>query len=162
MISIIALTLAAAVAPAPEVTGVSVSPVADRTEVVIQIDGAVSASDFALDDPARVVLDLSGMGAVRNALYKVGRGGVRSVRIAPFQPGVVRVVIGPGVCRQVAPEDPHRVLVPGQAVDQEQRRPLAPQRAQARIHAGREHPGRIVGRSVVVHDDLEGRVLLAE
>lgn len=93
MISIIALTLAAAVTPAPEVTGVSVSPVADRTEVVIQIDGAVSASDFALDDPSRVVLDLSGMGAVRNALYNVGRGGVRSVRIAPFQPGVVRVVI---------------------------------------------------------------------
>ncbi len=93
MISIIALTLAV-LAPAPDVTGVSVSPVADRTEVVIQVEGAVTTSDFALEGPARLVLDLSGTGsAVRPAQYLVGRGGVRSVRISPFQPGVIRVVI---------------------------------------------------------------------
>ena len=92
MISIIALTLAA-LAPAPDLTGVSVSPVADRTEVVIQVVGAVTASDFALDNPARLVLDLSGMDNVRHVVHNVGRGGVRSVRIAPFQPGVARVVI---------------------------------------------------------------------
>jgi type IV pilus assembly protein PilQ len=92
MISIIALTLAVC-APAPDLTGVSVSPVADRTEVVIQVVGAVTASDFALDNPARLVLDLSGMDNVRHVVHNVGRGGVRSVRIAPFQPGVARVVI---------------------------------------------------------------------
>jgi type IV pilus assembly protein PilQ len=92
MISIIALTLAVCT-PAPDFTGVSVSPVADRTEVVIQVVGAVTASDFALDNPARLVLDLSGMDNVRHVVHNVGRGGVRSVRIAPFQPGVARVVI---------------------------------------------------------------------
>jgi type IV pilus assembly protein PilQ len=92
MISIIALTLAA-LAPAPELTGVSVSPAADRTEVVIQVDGAVTTRDFALDGPARLVLDLHGMGDVRHVQHNVGRGGVRSVRIAPFQPGIARVVI---------------------------------------------------------------------
>lgn len=92
MISIIALALAA-LTPTPGLTGVSVSPVADRTEVVIRVDGAVTTSDFALDGPSRVVLDLSGMGVVDAARWNVGRGGVRSVRIAQFEPGVARVVI---------------------------------------------------------------------
>jgi type IV pilus assembly protein PilQ len=92
MIPIIALALAV-LSPAPDVTGVSVSPAADRTEVVIRLDGVVDISDFALVDPARIVVDLNGMGNVAPAQHMVGRGGVRSVRIAPFQPGVARLVI---------------------------------------------------------------------
>lgn len=92
MIPIIALALAA-LSPSSDVTGVSVSPAADRTEVVVRVDGAVDVRDFLLDDPARIVVDLTGMGNVAPTRHTVGRGGVRSVRIAPFQPGVVRVVI---------------------------------------------------------------------
>src|SRR5690606_30902295 len=78
MISIVALSLAAlAPAPASYVTGLSVVPVADRTEVVIELDAAVIASDYALNEPARLVLDLSGVTGVKPAQHVIGRGGVR-------------------------------------------------------------------------------------
>jgi type IV pilus assembly protein PilQ len=91
MISIIALTLAV-VAP-PAVRGLSVTPVADRTEVVIRVDGNVTATDFALTGPARVVIDITGMGMVEKLEHRIDRGGVRSLRLGAFQPGVGRLVI---------------------------------------------------------------------
>ncbi len=92
MIPIIALSLAV-LAPEPSVTGLSVVPVADRTEVVIEVDGEVMATHFPLTDPARLVVDLRGVSPVEAARHSVGRGGVQSVRIGPFQPGIIRVVI---------------------------------------------------------------------
>ncbi len=78
-----------------EVRRVSVSPVAGKVEVVIDLQGAVEVRDFTLARPARLVVDLLGARLVAPATLYDGqnRGGVRDVRYAQFQPGVVRVVI---------------------------------------------------------------------
>ena len=94
MISIVALSLAVlAPAPASYVTGLSVVPVADRTEVVIELDATVIASDYALNEPARLVLDLSGVTGVKAAQHAIGRGGVRSLRMSQFDETIARIVI---------------------------------------------------------------------
>ena len=94
MISIVALSLAAlAPVSAPYVTGLSVVPVADRTEVVIEVDGPVTTSDFALSEPARLVLDLTGLSGMQPAQHRIERGGVRSLRMAQLDGDVARVVI---------------------------------------------------------------------
>jgi hypothetical protein len=92
MISIIALSLAA-LSPGAAVTGLSVMPVADRTEVVIEFSGTVTANDFALNEPARLVLDISGMGDVSALQHRIERGGIKSLRLSQFEPGIVRLVI---------------------------------------------------------------------
>jgi type IV pilus assembly protein PilQ len=89
---LIALLLAT-IATEPRVTGLSVSPVADRTEVVILVDGSVTSRHFMLED-GRIVVDLTGVPQPpRVDLRDFNRGGVRELRIAPFQPNVARVVI---------------------------------------------------------------------
>jgi type IV pilus assembly protein PilQ len=94
MISIVALSLAAlAPAPASYLTGLSVVPVADRTEVVIELDATVIASDYALNEPARLVLDLSGVTGVKPAQHAIGRGGVRALRMSQFDETIARIVI---------------------------------------------------------------------
>jgi type IV pilus assembly protein PilQ len=92
MISIIALSLAV-LTPDVAVTGLSVQPAADRTEIVVGVDGEVTASHFTLDNPHRIVLDLIGLGPVQQGNYKVNRGGVQSLRIGQFDERIVRVVI---------------------------------------------------------------------
>jgi type IV pilus assembly protein PilQ len=94
MIPIIALALAG-IAPGNSVVfkGVSVLPAADRTEIVIGVDGDVTASDFALTEPNRIVVDLVGMRPVAAANFRVDRGGIRSVRVAQYSPDIVRLVI---------------------------------------------------------------------
>jgi type IV pilus assembly protein PilQ len=92
MTSLIALLLAT-VAAEPRVTGLSIAPVADRTEVVILVDGGVTARHFMMDD-GRLVVDLTGVPLPpRIDLRDFNRGGVREVRMAPFQPGVARLVL---------------------------------------------------------------------
>jgi type IV pilus assembly protein PilQ len=92
MTSLIALLLAAFAAEA-RVTSLSVAPVADRTEVMILVDGSVSAQHFMLDD-GRIVVDLTGVPqAPRVELRDFNRGGIRELRLAPFQPNVARFVI---------------------------------------------------------------------
>jgi type IV pilus assembly protein PilQ len=92
MTPLIALVLAT-VAAEPAVTGLTVAPVADRTEVVILVDGSVSARHFMLDD-GRIIVDLSGVPeSPRLDMREFNRGGVRELRVAPFQPNVSRVVI---------------------------------------------------------------------
>jgi type IV pilus assembly protein PilQ len=94
MISIVALSLAAlASAPASYVTGLSVVPVADRTEVVIELDATVIASDYALTEPARLVIDLSGVTGVKAVQHAIARGGVRSLRMTQFDETIARIVI---------------------------------------------------------------------
>jgi type IV pilus assembly protein PilQ len=94
MISIVALSLAAlAPAPVSYVTGLAVVPVADRTEVVIELDAAVIASDYALNEPARLILDLSGVSGTRPSQHRIDRGGVKSLRMSQLDEGIARLVI---------------------------------------------------------------------
>ncbi|MBI4520435.1 MAG: AMIN domain-containing protein [Gemmatimonadetes bacterium] len=85
---------AGAAGGAGPVTGVSIESIADRTEVVIAVDGAVTVRDFMLTEPHRLVIDLSG---ARHALPgdaygPVERGGVLALRSSQFTPDVVRLV----------------------------------------------------------------------
>ena len=90
MISLIALF--ATVAAAGPVTELSIVPVADRTEVVIRLDAGMAARDFMMDD-GRLVVDIQGASATAARYDDLNRGGVRALRIAQFQPSIVRVVI---------------------------------------------------------------------
>jgi type IV pilus secretin PilQ/predicted competence protein len=92
MTPLIALLLATTAAE-PGVTGLTVAPVADRTEVVILVDGGVTARHFMLDD-GRIVVDLTGVArSPQLDLKQFNRGGIRELRVAAFQPNVARVVI---------------------------------------------------------------------
>jgi type IV pilus assembly protein PilQ len=92
MTPFIALLLATFAAE-PRLTGLSVTPVADRTEVVIMVDGNVTPRHFMMDD-GRLVIDLDGVSRPPSMnLRDFNRGGVRELRVAPFQPNVARVVI---------------------------------------------------------------------
>lgn len=93
MIPIIALALAALGPGNSVVKGLSVIPAADRTEIVIGVEGDVTATDFALADPHRIVVDLVGMQPVAAASYLVDRGGIRRLRVAQYSPDVVRIVV---------------------------------------------------------------------
>jgi type IV pilus assembly protein PilQ len=97
MISIIALSLAVLAGPGPgndaAVTGLRVRPAADRTEIVIGVNGRVTATHFALAEPNRIVIDLIGAEPVRPTQYSIDRGGVQKLRIAQFDQDIVRVVV---------------------------------------------------------------------
>jgi len=78
------------------VTGVSVVSAPGRAEIVIAVSGAVQLKDFILKDPARLVLDLSGVTIDARSLGKydgVNRGGVLNVRTGQYAADVVRVVV---------------------------------------------------------------------
>lgn len=95
MTAFIALLLTMFVAE-PSVTGLSVAPVADRTEVVILVDGSITSRHFMMPD-GRLVIDLTGVPqAPRIDLREFNRGGVRELRVAPFQTNVARVVLALG------------------------------------------------------------------
>lgn len=80
----------------PRVTGLSVTPVADRTEVVILVDGSVTPQHFMMPD-GRLVVDLRGVAeSPRIDLRNFNRGGVRELRVAPFQANVARLVLALG------------------------------------------------------------------
>jgi type IV pilus assembly protein PilQ len=94
MISIVALSLAALVpGPISYVTGLAVVSVADRTEVVIELDATVIASDYALSDPARLILDLSGVSGTKPVQHRINRGGVSALRLSQFDETIARLVI---------------------------------------------------------------------
>ncbi|HWV56133.1 MAG TPA: AMIN domain-containing protein [Longimicrobiales bacterium] len=86
---------AAALTVASVVQGVRVAPMDDLTEVVIEIDGAATASAFTLSNPDRLVLDLEGAGHAigRDQFTGIERGGVRNIRIGQFTPETLRIVI---------------------------------------------------------------------
>jgi type IV pilus assembly protein PilQ len=77
------------------VRGLSVVQAADRTEIVIAIDGNVGYRDMLLEGPARLVIDFEGAqhGGGLERFDGVNRGGVRHLRVAQFSPSVVRVVV---------------------------------------------------------------------
>ena len=94
MIPILLTVLLGTVAPPSGVTSLSVAPAADRTEVVIRVDGDVSTKSFSLANPHRVVIDITG---ARQGLAlefgDINRGGVAGLRVSQFRAEVVRVVI---------------------------------------------------------------------
>ncbi len=78
------------------VTGVSVVSAPGRAEVVIAISGAVQLKDFILKDPARLVVDLTGVTIDARSLGRydgVNRGGVLNVRTGQYASQTVRVVV---------------------------------------------------------------------
>ena len=99
IVALAAGLLATLAAPAAardgEVKAVSVRPAAGKVEVVIDLQGAAEVRDFTLGSPARLVIDLVGarLASAGAAYDGTNRGGVRNVRLAQYQPTVVRVVI---------------------------------------------------------------------
>ncbi len=78
-----------------EVTALQVLPSADRTEVVIAVEGSVEVRDFTMEGPDRIVIDLLG---ARSALsgedyQEVQRGGIQRVRASQYAEDIVRLVL---------------------------------------------------------------------
>jgi type IV pilus assembly protein PilQ len=101
--SLLALVLAVSLTPPAratvpqggEVTAVTLQPAAGRAEVVIGIRGSVDVKDFVLQNPARLVLDVTGasLSAPEAAYDGVNRAGVRNIRYSQYAPNVVRIVL---------------------------------------------------------------------
>jgi type IV pilus assembly protein PilQ len=74
-----------------QIATLSVAPSDGRTEIVIRVDGTVTAGDFMMDD-GRLVVDLTG--ATHSGIMdrEIDRGGIRRLRIAQYQPHIVRLV----------------------------------------------------------------------
>ncbi len=77
------------------VTGLSIRPAPERTEVIITMAGDAQYRDFTMDGPARLVVDLLG---AQHALpgenfLDIDRGGVKSIRTSQYSSDIVRVVI---------------------------------------------------------------------
>jgi len=77
------------------VTGLSVQPAPERTEVVISMEGHAEFRDFTMEGPTRLVVDLMGAkhALPREDFLDINRGGVRSIRTSQYSAGIVRVVI---------------------------------------------------------------------
>lgn len=77
------------------VTGLQILPSADRTEVVIALEGSVEIRDFTMEGPHRIVVDLMGARYAlgRESFGEISRGGIRTVRASQYSPDVVRVVL---------------------------------------------------------------------
>jgi type IV pilus assembly protein PilQ len=77
------------------VTGLSIQPAPERTEVVISMEGRADYRDFTMEGPSRLVVDLLD---ARHALPQenfldIDRGGVQSIRTSQYSENIVRVVI---------------------------------------------------------------------
>lgn len=95
MISIMALR-AGLLAALAAVQGLSIVSAGDRTNVLIETDGAaVTFEHQMLSGPPRIVVDVSGSSfALPQRRYlDINRGGVLSLRSSQYQTGIVRVVI---------------------------------------------------------------------
>ncbi len=77
------------------VTAVTVVPGAGRADVVLTYEGVVAVSDFTLENPNRIVVDLKGatMNLRSPAYDRVNRAGIRNVRLGQFEMDVVRLVL---------------------------------------------------------------------
>ncbi len=77
------------------VTAVSIVAAAGRAEVVIAVAGLVDVRDFTVDNPHRIVLDLTGARLDGGSLSYDGivRAGIANVRMSQFRPEVVRIVL---------------------------------------------------------------------
>ena len=95
MTSILTLLIGLLLSASELVTGVSVVPNLDRTEILVSVDGSISYRAFSLEAPARIVVDVLN---ARHALPQkdfldIDRGGVLSVRTSQYAEDIVRVVV---------------------------------------------------------------------
>ena len=95
MTSILTLLIGLLLSASELVTGLSVVPNLNRTEILVSVDGSVSFRTFSLTAPARIVVDLLN---ARHALTQedfldIDRGGVLSVRTSQYAEDIVRVVV---------------------------------------------------------------------
>ncbi len=77
------------------VTAVRVIPGAGSAEVVLSFDGDVQVTDFTLEGPHRIVVDVKGATMrLRVPSYdRVPRAGIHNIRLAQYQEDVVRMVL---------------------------------------------------------------------
>ncbi|HEX7121644.1 MAG TPA: AMIN domain-containing protein, partial [Gemmatimonadaceae bacterium] len=77
------------------VTAVSVVPADGRADVVIAVSGTVSVNHFTVENPDRIVIDISEarLGSFPRRYDGRARGGITDIRFAQNRPGVVRVVV---------------------------------------------------------------------
>lgn len=86
----------AVAAPAdPDVTAISVLSTPGSALVVIDVNGAVNVSDFTLENPARLVVDVEGASLRAPGTFYdgVNRGGIVDIRYSQFRSDVVRIVL---------------------------------------------------------------------
>jgi type IV pilus assembly protein PilQ len=94
LLSLVLATTAARAEQRVEVTGVRLVPSGGGPELTIELTGTAGYSDFALDDPSRIVIDVDGASeGLPQARYVVSRGGVAAIRFSQLSPGVVRIVV---------------------------------------------------------------------
>ncbi|MCJ7628205.1 MAG: AMIN domain-containing protein, partial [Longimicrobiales bacterium] len=95
MTSILSLLVSVLMGFGGPVTGLSVQPAPDRTEVVISMEGQPEYRDFTMEGPSRLVVDLIGAqhALPRENFLDINRGGVRSIRTSQYSDEIVRVVI---------------------------------------------------------------------
>jgi len=81
--------------PPGQVTAVSIVPGPGLAQVVIDVTGTVTVSDFTLANPVRIVVDISGATVVETTgrYDGVSRGGIVNVRYSQYTDDVVRVVL---------------------------------------------------------------------
>jgi type IV pilus assembly protein PilQ len=82
--------------PSTRVTALHLAPGAEGTELLIEVAGGTARwSDFALDQPPRLVIDVLGArdALATNRFAELRRGGVQGVRTSQYAPDVVRVVV---------------------------------------------------------------------
>lgn len=77
------------------VTAVQVVPGAGRADVVLSFSGELQVSDFVLEGPHRIVVDLRGATLQTRApsYDRVNRAGIRNVRLGQYDTDVVRLVL---------------------------------------------------------------------
>lgn len=77
------------------VTAVTVVPGAGRADVVLSFAGELEVSDFVLENPQRIVVDLRGARLdLRAPVYdRVARAGIRNVRLGQYDADIVRLVL---------------------------------------------------------------------
>jgi type IV pilus assembly protein PilQ len=82
-------------AAAGAVTALSVVPGDGRAEVVISVTGSVTAQDFTIQAPHRIVIDIAGarLSRLERPYDRQPRAGIINIRAAQYRPDVVRVVL---------------------------------------------------------------------
>src|SRR4051812_23873750 len=95
MSSLFALWAAAVLGTSGPVTGVSVSPAAERTQILIAVDGQIEYRDFTMEGPNRLVVDILGskLALPQDNYPGIDRGGVKGFRTSQYSTDVVRVVV---------------------------------------------------------------------
>ena len=95
MTAILTLLIGLLLPAADLVTGVSVVPNLNRTEILVAVDGSVSFRTFSMETPARIVVDVLNAthALAQEDFLDIDRGGVLSVRTSQYTDDIVRIVV---------------------------------------------------------------------